>query len=199
VKYTGTGSNASFGHGLSSLPELVIVKRTSATEDWFVLYDTTNTPPNYMKLNTTSAGGTSSGVFPSPATSTVVNVGNDTSTNSSGSTYIAYCFHSVTGYQKIGSYTGTGALGNVINVGFKPRFLLWKKTNGAVGWFILDGIRNTSDVWSLRVEANVSNAESGPDSYTVTVSDTGFEMTGSFASWTGSNELNSTYIYLAIK
>jgi hypothetical protein len=196
VKYTGTGSNASFGHGLSSLPELVIVKRTSATEDWFVLYDTTNTPPNYMKLNTSSAGGTSSGVFPSPATSTVVSVGNDTSTNSSGSTYIAYCFHSVTGYQKIGSYTGTGSAGNSVTIGFRPRFVMVKKSSGTGNWVIKDSQRDSTNPNSANLYPNLSNAENTVTTLDMDFDNNGFTLDGTSGDINGSS---ATYIYLAIK
>ena len=187
VKYTGTGSNASFGHGLSSLPELVIVKRTNALEDWFVLYDTANTPPNYMKLNTTAAGGTSSGVFPSPATSTVVNVGNGTATNLSGSTYIAYCFHSVDGYQKVGSYVGN-ATTNVVTTGFQPKFLLVKASSHASSWYVIDSER-TDDKF---LSPNSSNAEY-TDANKINFTSTGFTLTS-----TSYNNSGYTWIYLAI-
>ena len=75
---------------------------------------------------------------------------------------------------------------------------MFKRTDSTGSWFILDGTRNTSDTWSARLEADVSNAEAGPDSYTVTVSNTGFEMTGSFATFSGANASGGTYIYLAI-
>jgi len=191
VEYTGTGSNASFGHGLSLVPELVIVKRTSASEDWFVLYDTANTPPNYMKLNTTAAGGTSSGVFPSPATSTVVNVGNDTSTNSSGSTYIAYAFHSVDGYSKIGSYTGTGATGNVQYVGFEPSFVMLKRTDIAGSWNIIDNRRGDDNY----LQANTSAAEGSMTAGSFDLTSTGFTLDNSFSEW---NASGGNYIFLAI-
>ena len=197
VSYTGTGSNASFGHGLSSLPELVIVKRTSATEDWFVLYDTTNTPPNYMKLNTSAAGGTSSGVFPSPATSTVVNVGNDTSTNSSGSTYIAYCFHSVDNYQKVGSYVGTGASGNAQNIGFEPSFVMVKSSSNAEPWFILDNKRDPNNPRDNRLMADSSAAEDDGSVHTMDFTSNGFTLNGTVGNGTNGN--NVSYIYLAIK
>ena len=196
VKYTGTGSNASFGHGLSSLPELVIVKRTNATEDWFVLYDTTNTPPNYMKLNTTSAGGTSSGVFPSPATSTVVNVGNDTSTNSSGSTYIAYCFKSIPGYSKIGSYIGTGATGNIQYVGFEPSFVMVKATSTSEPWFILDNKRDPNNPRDNRLMPDSSAAESTGSVHTMNFNSNNFTLNGTVGNGTNGN--GQTYIYLAI-
>jgi hypothetical protein len=202
VKYTGTGSNASFGHGLSSLPELVIVKRTSATEDWFVLYDTTNTPPNYMKLNTTSAGGTSSGVFPSPATSTVVNVGNDTSTNSSGSTYIAYCFHSVTGYQKIGSHTGTGTTSSFTNFGFEPRWIMIKSTDSG-NWWIFDNVRGNNKGLraNLSSQEDTTDADANTNEYRINFLPDGFqyEIDDSTSVSPDLNTLDQEYIYLAIK
>ena len=206
VKYTGNGTTgATVGHGLLQEPDMIIVKNLDSATGWEVYVNgITLLDTNFLQINTDGALGTStfsrwdvsamsSTVFGLTGTSNVTN-----NTNQASNNFIAYCFHSVTGYQKIGSYTGTGTTGNVINVGFKPRFLMWKKTNGAVGWFLLDGVRNTTDVWSARLEAHSSGAESGPDAFTVTVSSTGFEMTGSFASWTGSNELNSNYIYLAI-
>ena len=199
VKYTGNGSTgATVGHGMSSTPQMMISKRTDTGDNWNVYTEPTGNT-GILYLNLSDAFTTVSNRFNNTSpTSEVFTLGNSAAINANGGEYIAYCFHSVDGYQKVGSYTGTGATGNVVNVGFKPRFLLWKKTNGAVGWFILDGTRNTSDVWSARLEAHNSNAEAGPDAYTVTVSNTGFEMTGSFSNWTGSNELNSTYIYLAI-
>jgi hypothetical protein len=196
VKFTAPSSGVwTYGHQLNVAPELIITKNlTQSGQDWQVFLPAILGNNKKLILNTTSSEANTGVLNNTNPTNTVI-----TQTGyGSGTDNIAYAFHSVDGYSKIGSYTGTGATGNFQYVGFKPRFLLWKKTNGAVGWFILDGIRNTSDVWSLRLEADVSSAEAGPDSYTVTVSDTGFEMTGSFASWTGSNELNGTYIYLAI-
>jgi hypothetical protein len=198
VEYTGTGSNASFGHGLSSLPELVIVKRTSAIEDWFVLYDTTNTPPNYAKLNTTGSGGASSGVFPSPSTSTVVNVGNDTSTNSSGSTYIAYCFTSIPGYSKVGSYSGGfSGSSNVITIGFKPSFLIVKRTDAAGdAWQMFDSVMAGADTFDNYLQANTSAAEASYNQREVNFTNNGFYWTYAES---GTNISGGTYIYLAIK
>ena len=196
----GIGYGApNYGHGLAGTPDLVIFKRVDSASSWMVFSNGNGLGPRKrLELNnSTNPANTACDIF--NAGPTTVGIGGTCFNESPGSKWITYNFQSISGYSKVGSYTGTGALGNVINVGFKPTFLMWKKTNGAVGWFLLDGARNTTDVWSARLEPNNSGAEAGPDSYTVTVSNTGFEMTGSFATWTGSNELNSTYIYLAIK
>ena len=60
--------------------------------------------------------------------------------------YIAYCFHSVTGYSKIGSYTGNGSANHAITgLGFEPAFLLIKRTNSAHDWVITDNTRNPNE------------------------------------------------------
>ena len=114
---------------------------------------------------------------------------------------LAYCFHSVPGYSKVGSYVGTGASGNVQYVGFKPSFILLKNTSSGTngdGWFMLDTTLSSSDVINVNLQANTNDAESGPYAYTFTVSNTGFEPTGSFVNYTGTNSSGNTYIYLAI-
>jgi hypothetical protein len=90
----------------------------------------------------------------------------------------------------------------VIPVGFKPSFILLKNTSSGTngdGWFMFDTTRSGSDIINVNLQAQSADAESGPYAYTITVSNTGFEPTGSFANYTGTNALGDTYIYLAIK
>ena len=114
-------------------------------------------------------------------------------TSSSGADWITYCFHSVTGYQKIGSYTGTGTTGNKQTIGFRPRFLLSKRTSSASDWYMIDSVRNTSNPRNNFLNANTNDAEYTPG-YGVNFEDDGF----SFIS-TDLNGTNQTWIYLAIK
>jgi len=193
VKANSSSSNTdTVGHGLSSAPEMIIRKRLDGTSGWLVLVDINGT--YYELFLNSSTAATSASSF---ATSTTI----ETRSGTSGNEYIWYCFHSVDSYQKVGSYTGTGATGNVINVGFKPRFILLKNTSSGTngdGWFMFDTTRSGSDVIDVNLQAHISDAESGPYSYTITVSSTGFEPTGSFANFTGTNASGNTYIYLAI-
>jgi hypothetical protein len=202
VQWEGDNSQpATIGHGLSAAPELIIHKDLDSTTNWHVYHESVMNAGDakFLRLNTTNSILTDGldDVWTSGFSATTFGVGK--ANNNTGRTQIAYCFTSITGYQKVGSYTGTGATGNVINVGFKPRWIMFKRTDSTGVWFVLDGIRNTSDVWSARIEANKTNAEAGPDAYTVTVSNTGFEMTGSFATYSEANASGGTYIYLAIK
>jgi len=206
VKLTGTGSAATIGHGLSAVPEMIIVKHLNGANDWWVYHKDLNGGTNpasyFLKLNTSDAEilNTSGSVFQGTSpTSTVFYA--DTAITDTGREMIAYCFHSVSGYSKIGSYTGTGSTGNVINVGFKPDFIMLKNidsgTNGD-GWFMFDSVRSGNPI-DVNLQAHISDAESGPYAYTITTSSSGFEPTGSFANFTGTNASGNTYIYMAFK
>jgi len=125
----------SVGHGLSATPELIIMKRYSTTGDWLVwtpnLGDGT-----FLRLNTTGALATWGNGTLTPITST-------TFTNADGGSedYIAYAFHSVEGYSKIGSYVGTGTVGNSIVTGFRPAFMLFRAVDIAFPWELVDNKR----------------------------------------------------------
>jgi len=192
----GASNGDTIGHGLDTQPELIIYKATSISLNWYIFSEYGGSllgSNNVLKFTTDQA--TSDSFF--DITPTTFKVG---STNAAHD-FVAYCFHSVDGYQKLGIYTGTGATGNVINVGFKPRFILLKNTSSGAngdGWFMFDTTRSGSDVINVNLQANISDAESGPYAYTITVSSTGFEPTGSFANFTGTNASGNTYIYLAI-
>jgi hypothetical protein len=193
VKYTGNGNTANIGHGLSSAPELIIIKNLDSSTNWVVGADAIAW--NYsLNLNDSSQKGLSSNRFNATApTSTVFSVGATSVSNGNNNEHIAYCFHSVTGYQKIGSYTGTGTTGNKQTIGFRPRFLLSKRTSSASDWYMIDSVRNTSNPRNNFLNANTSDAEYTPG-YGVNFEDDGF----SFIS-TDLNGTNQTWIYLAIK
>ena len=127
IEYTGTNSNKTIGHGLTSAPEIIFFKKTSGSADWVVgVSDWTK----YLELNGTPAFRTQSAHFNNTApTNSVFSVGGSSDTNASGGGYIAYAFHSVSGYSKIGSYTGDGGnnTGPTVTVGFSPDFLMIKR------------------------------------------------------------------------
>ena len=89
--------------------------------------------------------------------------------------------------------------GNTIVTGFRPAFVMFKRASAGAttGWFMLDNKRSTGSVWDERLQADTSSAEAGPDSYTITTSSNGFEPTGSFATFSGSNASGATYIFMA--
>ena len=76
------------------------------------------------------------------------------SVNKNGNQYVAYCWKSVAGFSSIGSYTGTGAAGNTVTIGFEPSWIMIKRSDSTGGWLIFDNKRNTSNPRNNRLEAN---------------------------------------------
>jgi hypothetical protein len=103
VSYTGTGSAATIGHGLSSVPSMIIVKGRSYVDNWCVFHSSLGGGKK-LKLNLTGAEITNSTPWNNTSpTSSVFSVGTDGETNNSGSTMIAYCFAEKKGFSKFGS------------------------------------------------------------------------------------------------
>ena len=187
VKWTADGTTE-VGHGLSSAPEIVIKKRTDSTGDWIFYTTAIDGSLDFLKLNTTDSKSNSTSSTP---TSTVFSIG-------SGDTgdYIGYCFHSVTGYQKIGSYTGTGASGNAITTGFRPRFVMVKRTSAAgSSWAMFDSQRGIGEPSNV-LYANINDSEYTDGNNDINFTSTGFTLLDNNEH---SNYNNNTYIYLAIK
>lgn len=192
VKYTGSGANATVGHGLSSAPEMVIVKGLTTTYDWVVYHSGFTDASYYMTLNKTAAENSVAAVWNSTdPSSTNFSLGSNLAVNSNNVSHIAYCFHSVDGYQKVGSYTGTGAVNNQVNVGFQPRFVMQKRTDSTGSWNIIDNLRGDDNYLS----ANLANAEGSMTASSFHLTSTGFTLDNSFSEW---NASGGTYIYLAI-
>lgn len=164
ITYTGTGSNATVGHGLGVAPKMIIVKNRSNAAAWAVRHASLGTN-DYLLLNLTNAVGTSATVFNGAPTSSVINIGTDIVTNSNTHTYVAYAFAEVEGYSKIGSYAGNGSTdGPFVYCGFRPKYVMIKKSTGGVnantGWVIFDSARNTANVTQEIVRADLADAES---------------------------------------
>ena len=165
VSYTGNGTNgATVGHGLSQKPDLVIYKaRSQATHDWIV-YSSPLGATKRLKLNLPDAVTTNSSQFnDTEPTSSVVTLGTLNNINQSSETYIAYCFHSVEGYSKFGTYIGNGANnGPFVYTGFSPAFLIVKEINtSAQNWYMMDNKRGTNNPVNQYLHPNQSSAENG--------------------------------------
>jgi len=195
VKYTGGGtSNYTVGHGLSSAPELIIVKNRDQTDGWLAWTTVIDGTSDYLFLNSTGAKGNSGQSLP---TSTVVEVQSDGGgeSNTLNEDYIMYCFHSVDGYQKIGSYTGNASSINTISVGFAPRFVMFKRTDSSGGWRMFDSTRGTDK----SIQAQDSGAEYDDTQNYVDFTSDGFEFNRTVTQTNADlNSTSGTYIYLAI-
>ena len=200
VSYTGTGANATVGHGLSSAPAIVIVKNRNGVVSggtWWLVYTTAiDGSPDYLRLDSTDASGTSGEPVP---TSTVFSIAGGTLAGASGAEYIAYCFHSVEGFSKIGSYVGNGSAdGPFVYTGFKPAFVMVKRTdasNASTSWEIIDNERSGYNTKNDLLYADIANAEySGATYPDWNILSNGFKV---MTSRQNVNVSGGTYIYMA--
>jgi hypothetical protein len=194
VSYTGTGSNATVGHGLGSAPQVVIIKDRSVARDWIV-GDTAIGFDKYLLLNSTTASITASNRFQDTApSSSVVTIGTHGYVNNSGNNYIAYCFAEKQGFSKFGSYTGNGSAdGTFVYTGFKPAFVIAKCSSAVSQWGMKDIARNPYNVLDKSLFANLSNAEE--TNREMDFLSNGFKLRSNAAG--DLNDNGSTYIYMA--
>ena len=196
VTYAGSGSASTVGHGLADTPDVIIFKNRSATNVWATYHQGLGN--NYkLELNSNIAkdsdGSFMNGTLP---TSSVFTVGASVNTNGSGSNYVAYAFAEKQGYSKFGSYVGNGSAdGAFVYTGFKPAFVMLKKTNGVGAWIMYDNKRNayTGNYIYYLLQTNEGDAEITSVSYPIDFLSNGFKLRG--ASLT--NTSGDTYIYMA--
>jgi hypothetical protein len=134
VTYNAPTTATSIAHGLSSTPELIIAKDLAYSgSNWPVMRDNTN-PSSILYLNLTNAAGADSGSY-TGVTASTFSIGTGTDLNYDN--VVAYCFHSVEGYSKIGIYEGNGDTdGSFIYTGFSPKFFLSKNIDSTQNWTI---------------------------------------------------------------
>ena len=193
VKWTGSGANATIGHGLGVAPKVVIIKNTSSAENWVVGHSSIGFT-NFLQLNTTAVEATASNRFNDTApTSSVFSVGTETQVNKGGDNMIAYVFAEKKGFSKMGLYNGNSSTdGTFVFTGFKPSFVLLKGKGALENWSILDNKRNTFNVMDKYLDPNSTNAEGTADIWDFTSN--GFKMRNTFS---GYNASGQGYIYMA--
>ena len=195
VSYTGTGSNATIGHGLGVTPKWIIVKQRNATRSWEVFHSSIpSMNTKYIELNTTAAASTYSPVWGgTDPTSTTFHVGTDNSTNNNSGSFIAYCFAEKKGYSKFGSYTGNqNTDGPFVYTGFRPAWVMVKRTDSTSDWLICDSKRPGFNPIDDKLFPNTSQAEDPYESFDFVSN--GFKIT---SAGTGHNASGANMIYMA--
>lgn len=191
----GGYSTGTVGHGLGVTPSMIIVKNRTApsgANNWNTFHTSIgNTGALY--LNSTAATTTSSAFWNNTSpTSSVFTIGSNLYASTD---YVAYCFAQVAGYSAFGSYTGNGSAdGPFVFLGFRPRYVMWRRTDTASGngWYVLDSARSTYNVMGERLYPNLS-AAGGVDTQVDFLSN-GFKLR---TTDTDSNANGGTYIYMA--
>ena len=191
VTWTGTGSTATIGHGLGVAPKMIIwMHRTNAGAYNHITYHASLPSAAYVVyLNLSQGQSSDNNAFNSTApTSSVFTVGGYNNVDS----MVAYCWSEIAGYSKFGSYTGNGSSdGPFVYLGFRPRFVMVKRTDSTSTWGFIDTARDTYNVTTKLLFSNTSAAEN--TSYTPEdILSNGFKLRD-----TTFNISSGTYIYMA--
>jgi len=199
VEWVGNGTaGATIGHGLSVPPNLILLKSLDisggstsgagwpsfAGGDDAWIKDNTGADAmgntRYMYLNEADAQVVDSGRWNNTSpTASVFSVGDDGVVNTNTKKYMAYCFHSVSGYSKIGSYTGNAITdGPYVSLGFQPAFVMWKGI-AARDWWIMDNERDPYNDTAARVLwPNDEAVEQNYTNYNIDFVADGFKVRG---------------------
>ena len=161
VKYTASSSASTIGHGLGVKPKMIMQKNLDASGNWGVYHENIGAT-KFLELNTTDAEATNSTPWnDTEPTTSVFSIG---SGYTNGNEYIAYCFTEKKGFSKFGSYTGNGnADGPFIYTGFKPAFVMAKRTGNTSAWDMFDNKREGYNPDNDAIFANLNNAEDTTD------------------------------------
>ena len=203
MTYTGTGTdNDSIGHGLGAVPHWIIVKNRDESNGWQIYHHKNTSSPetDYLNLNSTNATQDDHDRWSDQApSSTVITLGGNDGVSKSSVKYVCYAFTEIQGYSKFGGYTGNGnADGPFIYLGFKPAWVMVKRTNTTGAWEIYDSARNGNDSNPIndRLRANDNAAENTDDTsdYVSDFLSNGWKIRTNSGNW---NTSGHTYIYMA--
>jgi len=196
VTYTGTGANATVGHGLGVAPSMIIVKNRSSVVSWPVYHANLTSAAYALYLNKTDAQGSFPTLWNSTApTSTVFSLGTGGSESNGSGNFVAYCFSAVAGFSAFGKYTGNGSSdGPMIYTGFRPRYILIKSTVETSNWLEWDSSRMTYNVMSTYLQPSSSSAEQTDATYSIDALSNGFKLRGT-GQYGGINNNGNSYVY----
>jgi len=194
ISYDGTGANGTIKHGLSTAPRTMLFKnRDEGAEGWFVYHESIGNTKRLL-LDDTSTTSTSSTFYQDTSpTSSIITLGSNHGCNGPDA-MICYAFSERQGFSKFGSYTGNGnADGTYVHLGFRPAWVMVKETGNVNSWRILDNKRDTFNVMTKPLYANLNNAE-GSSGHNTDFTAQGFKIRDSDTSM---NRSGGSFIFMA--
>jgi len=191
VTFTGDGNTSTVGHGLGTTPKFYIIKNRSNTGNWWTYTTVIDGSLDFFLLEGTNTKSDSGLSLP---TTSVFSVNSTVAPNTNN--IVAYCFTNIEGYSKFGSYTGNGSTdGPFVYTGFKPAFVIIKRTDTTNNWLMYDNKRDPDNLVGGILFPNLSDAESIETTNNILdFTSNGFKLRSSSVA---TNASGGTYIYMA--
>lgn len=201
VSFTGNATDRYISHSLGSAPGIVIVKSYSSNGNWPIwskgISDTLGND-RYVLLNSMSQSQSNSSVWGNEApSSSTFKVGTNSLTNANGVTFRALLLghdSSINGSCHSGYYTGNGESGPLVDLGWKPQFVMIKNIGGSDSWHIFDNVRSPNDPRTLSLFPDSNSSES--NFYELTFLKNGFRPSLNAQNL---NRNNNKYLFWAVR
>jgi len=185
VSFTGNATNRTISHSLSAVPEFMLVKNLADTDNWAAYHASNTAAPatDYLILNSNAATADDATIWNDTApTSSVFSVGTSSLTNGNTEAMIAYLWAGVEGFSQFGTFTGNGnAGGPFIYCGFRPNFIIQKRSNSSGAWYLHDIGRNTYNVALISSRADDNAVEGSHVNRSMDILSNGFKLRGTDA------------------
>ena len=180
VEYDGNNTDsATVGHGLGKVPDMIIIKNRDAAVAWGVWHSALSSS-QILRLNVSTEAQTPTTAYfqDENNTSSVFSLGTNNETNST-ERFIAYCWAEIEGFSKFGSYTGNAdADGPFVYCGFKPAWVMIKRTDASNQWQIQDTSLNSTNPTDLALYAEANNPQEFATSTSKDFLSNGFKIRG---------------------
>jgi hypothetical protein len=157
IAYTGNGTGgASMSHGLPSAPKIMFHRSRGQGRNWYTITTALDGSADYWYLNNTNSPGNSAVTAP---TSDLMYFTSSQESNNNGENYIVYAFCDIPGFLKMGTYAGNASTdGTYIHLGFRPAWIMIRKSSGSEDWVIYDNKRDVDNIVGFRIYADIPNA-----------------------------------------
>jgi len=192
----GVGTAQNVNHSLSAVPELYVVKSRESVGGWHMYHHKMSAAPetDYIDIDSTAAVADYTFWGDTAPTSSVFTVDDGNDVNESGEGFLCYLWRSVQGFSKFGSYTGNGdADGTFVYTGFKPAWIMIKRTGSAQSWVMFDNKRNPFNLTDNILFAQSDSAEQVDTTPNIDLLSNGWKIRHTDDSINGSE----SYIYMA--
>ena len=193
LSFTGNGSNNdTIPHGLGVVPDFVWYKAGDSSWENFIHSSILSGNKRLLLQSTAAASSINTNYLIGGQIATSSMISNNGLTSSQA--VVAWCFVSKPGFSKISTYTGNGnADGPFISTGFKPAWVMIKRTDATNNWIMFDNKRDVDNVATQYLLANEAQAEAALNPAVDFLSN-GFKIRN-----TGNamNANNGVYLYLA--
>jgi len=196
IRYVGNGTAGhTIPHHLGAKPDVILIKHLGDGQQWATQWSPLGATKVMRWATNNVVSDSNTRWNDTEPTSSVFTLGSEAEGNTNDGNHIAYCFTNIQGYSKVGSYTGNGNVdGPFVYTGFKPAFVMTKRTDSTGDWAIMDNKRNPFNVMNKYLKAQGADAESTDESFNIDGLSNGFKLRYNNSNY---NASGGAYIYMA--